>query len=142
MALSCKVLQRGTPVLHVVLACLMIAPAGAAPAFDLSAAYAPSSMLVAGYYACRSGLDSDRFTLELDVGAGGSYAARGQDGTGLMEMSAADGTIDFVGGVLMTDDTATTYARNTIRLSDGNAVLIIRYDFGSLVTDDYCALVE
>lgn len=27
----------------------------------------------------------------------------------------------------------------TMRVSDGNAVIIVRHDFGDTVTDDYCA---
>ena len=30
---------------------------------------------------------------------------------------------------------------STLRISDENPVIIIRYDFGNVVTDDYCARV-
>jgi len=59
-----------------------------------------------------------------------------------MVMSSADGTIDFESGPFQSDKTAKTYARNTTRISDGNAVIIIRYDFGKKVTNDYCARVR
>lgn len=123
-----------------VLAAAFLSLPGIAMAFDLSPHNTPSSTLVPGYYACRSGLDFDNFTSQFDVGDGGSYTLRGQTGAGQIVMSPG-GAIEFDGGPFMSDDTATTYAANTTRLSDGNAVIIIRYDFGSIVTDDYCALV-
>jgi murein DD-endopeptidase MepM/ murein hydrolase activator NlpD len=116
--------------------------AAAAPAFEISDFYAPRADLVPGYYACRSGLDFDSFIFTFDLAADGQYALRGVDGVGTMVMSPADGTIDFHSGPFMPDETAVTYARNTTRLSDGNPVIIIRYDYGTVVTDDYCAFVE
>jgi hypothetical protein len=121
---------------------LITAPAFAAPAFDLSASYAPRTSLVPGYYACRSGLDFDRFTFTFDLQANGRYKLRGQVGEGQLVMSPVDGTIDFKSGPFTSDSTAKTYARNTTRLSDGNAVIIIRYDFGNKVTNEYCARVR
>lgn len=121
---------------------LVPASATAAPAFDISGFYAPRADLVPGYYACRSGLDFDTFTFTFDLAADGQYALRNVDGVGTMVISPADGTIDFGSGPFMSDETALTYARNTTRLSDGNPVIIIRYDYGNVVTDDYCAFVE
>lgn len=115
--------------------------AGAGHAFDLSQSYAPSAALLPGYYACRSGLDFDSFTSQFDVDSDGRYALRGQDGSGQLVM-AADGAVEFDGGPFASDETATTYAMNATRHSDGNPVIIIRYDFGSVVTDDYCAWVR
>lgn len=125
-----------------IVAAVVLSLPGTAAAFALSPSYAPSPTLVPGYYACSSGLDFDRFTSQFDVSGGGSYTLRGQTGTGQIVISPADGTIEFDGGPFMSDDTAKTYAMNTIRRSDGNAVIIIRYDFGSVVSDDYCALVS
>lgn len=125
-----------------ILAAVIFGLTGSVHAFDISAFYAPSSTLLPGYYACRSGLDFDRFTSEFDVNRGGIYTLRGQTEKGQIVMSPADGSIEFDGGPFMSDDTAKTYAMNTSRLSDGNAVIIIRYDFGSVVTDDYCAWVR
>jgi hypothetical protein len=114
----------------------------AGPAFELSDSYDPRADIIPGYYACRSGLDFDTFTWTFDLEADGSYALRGQDGEGKMVVAPGDGTIEFASGPFMSDETATMYARSTTRLSDGNAVIIIRYDFGDTVTDDYCARVE
>lgn len=123
---------------------LLFVPAlvATAVAFEISDSYAPRTDLVPGYYACRSGLDFDSFTFMFDLSADGHYAVRGVEGVGNIIMSPGDGTIDFHSGPFMSDHTASTYARNTTRLSDGNPVIIIRYDYGSVVTDDYCAFVE
>ncbi|HTM77994.1 MAG TPA: hypothetical protein VL133_10235, partial [Devosia sp.] len=102
--------------LSMAVAALSTGSGTAAPAFELSASYAPSTALLAGYYACRSGLDFDSFTAQFDVAADGSYTLRGQAGRGRIVMSSADGGIDFDGGPFMSDDTATTYARNVTRL--------------------------
>lgn len=133
--------MRGLLLMMAVWAAAVFSLSGAA-AFDLSPSYKPSATLVPGYYACRSGVDFDNFTSELDVNDGGSYTLRGQTGAGRVVMSPADGSIEFDGGPFMSDDTATTFAVNATRLSDGNAVIIIRFDFGNVVTDDYCALVS
>ena len=117
-------------------------PALAGPAFDLSAHYKPRTELVAGYYACRSGLDFNTFTFTFDLQANGHYKTRGKVGEGQLVLSARDGTIDFKSGPFTSDKTARTYARNTTRVSDGKPVIIIRYDFGKTVTDDYCAWVR
>jgi hypothetical protein len=125
-----------------VVAALLPMPVMAGPAFDISNSYTPRTKLVPGYYACRSGLDFNTFTFSFDVAADASYKVRGQNAKGKIVMSAANGTIDFKGGPFASDATAKTYARNTTRVSDGNAVIIIRYDFGNVVTDDYCARVK
>lgn len=124
------------------IAALVASPAMAAPAFDVSGSYVPRSELAPGYYACRSGLDFDSFTFTFDLAADGSYRMRGQDGEGRLVMSPVDGVISFESGPFASDESTETYARNATRVSDGNAVIIIRYDFGDEVTDDYCALVE
>ena len=118
-----------------------LGPTGAGHGFDLSASYTPSAFLYPGYYACRSGLDFSTFTSQFDVMEDGSYTLRGQNGAGRIVIGP-DGAMEFDGGPFMSDATARTSAMNATRLSDGNAVIIIRYDFGSMVTDDYCALVD
>jgi hypothetical protein len=120
--------------------CVTTALAG--PAFEISDSYQASTYLRPGYYACVSGLDFSEFTWSFDVRADGGYTVRGSEGEGQMVISDVDGTIDFLGGAFASDDTAQTYARNTHRVSDGNDVIIIRYDFGDVVTDDYCARVS
>lgn len=130
------------PVVLAALAALLPLPALAGAAFDISSSYTPRTKLVPGYYACRSGLDFNTFTFSFDVAADGSYKVRGQNGKGRIVMSAANGSLDFKGGPFASDATAKTYARNTTRVSDGNAVIIIRYDYGNVVTDDYCARVK
>lgn len=123
-------------------AALVASTLAAAASFELSGSYVPLSDLRPGYYACRSGLDFSTFTFFFDVASDGSYQLRGGQGGGMMTMLPDDGTIEFNSGPFASDDTVKTAARNTTRVSDGNAVIIIRYDFGKLVTDDYCALVK
>ncbi|MBB4053987.1 hypothetical protein GGR20_003659 [Devosia subaequoris] len=109
---------------------------------DLSNSYAPLMTLTSGYYACRSGLDFDNFTHSFDLAADGRYSLRGTEGQGKMILSNIDGVIEFQSGPFLSDGTVKIYGRNTTRISDGKPVIVIRYDFGTQVTDDYCAIVE
>lgn len=113
-----------------------------ASSFELSSSYASLSDLHPGYYACRSGLDFSSFTFSFDIASGGSYQLRGNPGGGIATILPDSGAIEFKSGPFASDDTVKTTARNTTRVSDENAVIIIRYDFGNVVTDDYCALVK
>lgn len=110
-------------------------------AFDISDSYVPAAELVLGKYACVSGLDFSTYTWNFDLRGDGSYVATGLEGRGKM-WASPEGEVTIDGGPFASDDTATTYAMNTTRVSDGNAVVIIRYDFGNTVTDDYCARFE
>lgn len=113
-----------------------------AQVFELSSSHEPNSELRPGFYACRSGLDFDTFTWSFDLEANGSYILRDVGGSGVMKVSSEDGGLTILGGPFASDETAATFAMNTTRLSDGNSVIIIRYDFGSTYTDDFCAHVE
>ncbi|MEP9371669.1 hypothetical protein [Mesorhizobium sp. KR1-2] len=113
-----------------------------ASSFELSSSYVPLSKLHPGYYACRSGLDFSTFTFSFDVASDGSYQLRGDQGGGVVTILPENGTMEFKSGPFASDDTVKTAARNTTRVSDGNSVIIIRYDFGNVITDDYCALVK
>ncbi|MBD8067066.1 hypothetical protein IC608_16470 [Devosia sp. PTR5] len=119
----------------------LVAMAAPATAFDISSSYAPSADLVPGRYACVSGLDFSSYSWTFDVDAAGSYVVEGLEGGGSLSL-APNGEVAFDGGPFASDDTATTAAMNTTRASDGAPVLIIRYDFGDTVTDDYCARFE
>lgn len=110
-------------------------------AFDVSDSYVPTADLVPGKYACVSGLDFSSYTWNFDLQGDGSYVVTGLEGRGNLWASPG-GEVTFDGGPFASDDTATTYAMNTTRVSDGNAVMIIRYDLGDTVTDDYCARFE
>lgn len=120
----------------------LLAAAPAVSAFELSSSYAASADIYTGYYACRSGLDFSTFTSEFDLYEDGTYVLRGYNSQGQVALADGIGAIEFVSGPFASDDTAITYGQNSVRLSDGNPVIIIRYDFGDTVTDDYCALVE
>jgi hypothetical protein len=117
-------------------ACLPCA-AVAAP-FDISDSYSPSPDLVPGHYACVSGLDFHDFTWVFDVAEDGTYTVEGLEGVGSMT-ATGDGEVLVDGGPFASDETATVAAMSTIRVSDGTPAIIVRYDFGHLVTDDYCA---
>lgn len=118
----------------------LLAPQAMARSFELSDSYSAAADVLPGYYACVSGLDFHDFTIEIDISVDGEYALRGQPGSGLIHVES-DGGMEFADGPLQSDDTATTYAMSAVRLSDGVRVIIVRYDFGGTVTDDYCALL-
>lgn len=107
-------------------------------AFEVSSSYLPAADLVPGHYACVSGLDFHSHTWTFQLNERGGYIVDGLDGAGSMAV-APNGEITIETGPFASDDTATTYAMNTMRVSDRQAVVIIRYDFGDTVTDDYCA---
>ena len=113
-------------------------PAAAAPAFEVSESYEASAELVPGRYACVSGLDFSTQTWTFDLAADGRYTIQGIEGEGELEL-APDGSLALLSGPFAPDETAGTSAMNTTRVSDGVPVIIIRYDFGAEVTDDYCA---
>lgn len=130
-----------TCLIALVAGALLPAPQAAARSFEISGSYSAASDVLPGYYACVSGLDFHDFTIEFDISTEGEYSLRGQPGSGLIHVEP-NGGIEFADGPLQSDDTAATYAMSTIRLSDDTRVIILRYDFGDTVTDDYCALLS
>ncbi len=119
----------------------LAAPAVAAP-FEISSSYAASTALVPGTYACRSGLDMDTFTYTFDL-ADGRYAVRGIENPEGEFSLDAEGTLKFLSGPFAPDDTATMHGRSTIRVSDGNPVVILGYFFTDGTDSyDFCARLD
>lgn len=119
----------------------LTAPAAAVP-FDISASYAASTTVTPGTYACRSGLDMDSFTYTFDLTDGG-YVVRGvADPEGAYALDG-EGTLEFLSGPFAPDDTATMHGRATIRVSDGNPVVILGYFFADGSDSyDFCARLD
>lgn len=116
---------------------LLPLPALAAP-FALSDGYAPRADLVAGTYACRSGLDMDSFTWTFDIGDG-AYRVRGDYPEGAYALDA-EGTLSFQSGPFAPDDTAAMLGRSASRISDGNPTIVLGYVFADGDTAwDFCA---
>lgn len=135
--------MRSLPALTVLLAPALATPAVAAPPFGISDSYSASTTLVPGTYACRSGLDFDSFTYTFDI-ADGRYSVRGVDNTpeGTLDYDA-EGTLTFASGPFAPDDTATMSGRSTLRVSDGNPVIILGYFFTDGTDSyDYCARLD
>lgn len=125
-----------------VLALLPLAKPAAAVPFEISSSYAASTVLVAGTYACRSGLDMDSFTYTFDL-ADTRYRVHGVDNPDGELALDAEGTLAFLSGPFAPDDTATMHGRSTLRLSDGNPVVILGYFFADGTNSyDYCARLE
>lgn len=113
----------------------------AVAAFEISESYEASDELVPGRYACLSGLDFSTHTWTFDLSADGLYQIEGIEGVGEVEL-ARDGSLTLLSGPFAPDETAGTLGMNTTRVSDGVPVIVVRYDFGDTVTDDYCARFE
>ena len=120
---------------------VLATPAAAVP-FEISESYAPATEPVPGTYACRSGLDIDRFTYTFDLTAS-TYAVHGLDAPQGSFDRDAEGTLTFTSGPFAPDDTATMLARLTTRLSDNNPVVILGYFFTDGTDSyDYCARLD
>lgn len=120
---------------------LTIGAASAAP-FEISESYAASTELVAGTYACRSGLDFNSFTYTFDASAD-RYTVRGVENPDGTLGYDAEGTLSFATGPFAADETAAMFGRSTLRKSDGNPVIILGYFFADGDTSyDYCARLD
>lgn len=119
----------------------LAAPAAAVP-FEISASYSASATVTPGTYACRSGLDMDSFTYTFDL-AEDRYVVRGvADPEGAFSLDE-EGTLGFLSGPFAPDDTATMHGRATIRVSDGNPVVILGYFFADGTDSyDFCARLD
>lgn len=119
---------------------LLPLPALAAP-FEVSDSYAARPDLVAGTYACRSGLDIDSFTWTFDI-ADGAYLVRGDYPEGAYGVDA-EGTVDFRSGPFAPDATAEMLGRSVTRVSDGNPTIVLGYFFADGATAwDFCARLD
>lgn len=123
-------------------ALLLTAGTTVAAPFEISDSYAASTELVAGTYACRSGLDMDSFTYTFDIATTG-YTVRGvANPDGALSIDA-EGTISFSSGPFGKDETAVMFGRSTLRKSDGNPVIILGYFFSDGETSyDFCARLD
>ncbi len=131
--------MRVAPALAALL--VLTSPAAAAP-FEISSSYTAATTLVPGTYACRSGLDMNSFTYTFDL-AEAAYTVRGLDNPAGTLGLDAEGTLTFASGPFAPDDTATMYGRSTLRVSDGNPVIILGYFFADGTdTYDYCARLD
>lgn len=123
-------------------ALLALATPAAAVPFGTSDSYSASTTLVPGTYACRSGLDFNSFTYTFDLDET-RYSVRGLDNPDGTLAFDAEGTLTFLSGPFAPDDTATVHGRATLRVSDGNPVIILGYFFTDGADSyDYCARLD
>jgi len=126
----------------VLAALLALATPAAAVPFGISDSYSASTALVPGTYACRSGLDFNSFTYTFDLDEA-RYNVRGLDNPDGTLAFDAEGTLTFLSGPFAPDDTATIHGRATLRVSDGNPVIILGYLFTDGADSyDYCARLD